>query len=268
MHPTVRTKTSAIHCLPELAMVCLTSCLLCLAVSDRGLAQTNRGKQETGQTISGGREKSRPRKTGKSEPNPAARTILVFPPDTKGGLSDQLTDTILAVEESRLQVSGEYRPLVYRKSIATVRRALQEQALTQADVNPPFDEDSKLKRVTPVTGYDLALVTSLSDYSYDAQKQQASLVMTARLIDYAGKTPVVRSGAVSATTAEKALKDANDVAPVIQLARQLTEQLMTQVLKPAKSAGSDSAEPSKPAAETQPASPTKPKKGSRKKQTA
>lgn len=180
-------------------------------------------------------------KTDKSSKNTvdvaSLRKVLVFPADSKGGLSDQLLDIISEVEQGRLGTTGKYRSIYYVSSLPTVKRAVNEQTLSLADATPPFDSDAKVKRVAQIAGYDLVLVTSVDDYQYDADKQQVSLVMSARLIDYSGDKPVIRSVGESANTAEKAVKDEKDAsgkaAPAtIQLARDLTERLMNELLKP------------------------------------
>lgn len=177
-------------------------------------------------------KKSDAKKSKNEKPTPVVqRKVLIFRPETKGGMSDQLTDMIIDVEQGRLRISGRYRSILFLASLPTIRRAVIEQSLSTADVNPPFDSDAKIKKLTQTAGYDMALVTSVDDYQYDADKGQISLVMSARLIDYAGEKPVIRSVGESAMTAEKAAKDDKDIAPALQLARELTEKLMAELLK-------------------------------------
>jgi hypothetical protein len=174
------------------------------------------------------KKKSDPPAKGPAMP---ARSVLVFPTDTKGGVSDQVGDDVVSVEKSRLSLSKMYSPIEFLASIPTVKLAISEQTLTQNDVKKPFDSDAKLKKLSGVTGYDLLLVSSIDDYEYDAAKNQVSVVMSARLIDYSGAKAVVRSAAQSATSPAGAgntpeLKIATDVV------RSLMDKLMTAILTP------------------------------------
>jgi hypothetical protein len=159
------------------------------------------------------------------------RNVLVFPTDTKGGVSDQVADDAVNVVKSRLSLTKMYSPLEFLTSIPTVKLALSEQSLTLADVKKPFDSDPKLRKLSGITGYDLILVSSIDDYEYDAAKNQVSIVMSARLIDYAGAKAVPRSAAQSATSPADTgntpeLKIATD------LVRSLMDKLMTAILTP------------------------------------
>ena len=159
------------------------------------------------------------------------RTVLVFPTDTKGGVSDQVGDDVVNVEESRLSLTKLYSPIEFLSSIPTVKLALSEQTLTLADVKKPFDSDSKLKKLSGVTGYDIVLVSSIDDYEYDAAKNQVSVVMSARLIDYAGAKAVVRSAAQSATSPAGAA-NTPELKLATDLVRGLMDKLMTAILSP------------------------------------
>jgi hypothetical protein len=159
------------------------------------------------------------------------RNVLVFPTDTKGGVSDQVADDIVNVVESRLGLTKIYAPVEFLPSIPTVKLAISEQTLTQADVKKPFDSDSKLKKLSGVTGYDLVLVSSIDDYEYDSAKNVVSVVMSARLIDYSGAKAVVRSAAQSATSSGKD-GNAPEIKVATELVRSLMDKLMTAIITP------------------------------------
>jgi hypothetical protein len=159
------------------------------------------------------------------------RSVLVFPTDTKGGVSDQVGDDIMNVEKSRLSLAKIYSPIEFLTSIPTVKLALNEQTLTQNDVKKPFDSDSKLKKLAGVTGYDLVLVSSIVDYEYDSAKNQVSVVMSARLIDYSGAKSVVRSAAQSATS-PAGVGNTPEVKVAADLVRGLMDKLMTAIITP------------------------------------
>lgn len=162
--------------------------------------------------------------------------VLVFPPDTKGGPSDQLVDVILDVEKGRLIGTQKYGALTFNANLSSVRRALNEQSIASTDTTPPFDSLSKSQKLASLTGYKYVLTTSLDDYQYDADKQQITVIMTVKLVDFTGTSPRIVSIGDSASSAPKAARDANDIGPALDVTRSLTEKLMTQVLSPTRAA--------------------------------
>jgi hypothetical protein len=161
------------------------------------------------------------------------RTILVFPPDTKGGASDQLTDVITNTEQGRIGLTTNYQSLFFIRSIPSVRRALSEASLTTADISHPFDSDAKLKRVSQNAGYDMVLVTSIDDYTYDAAKNQVNMTISARLIDFSGDKPIVRAAAESGKSPD-GTSNIPEVKLALGVARSIADRLMTQLLTPGK----------------------------------
>lgn len=161
------------------------------------------------------------------------RTILVFPPDTRGGVSDQLSDIITDVEQSRIAVSNNYQSLYFIRSLPTIRRALNEASLSTADVSHPFDSDAKLKRVAQNAGYDMVLVSSIDDYSYDAAKNQVSMTISARLIDFSGAKAVVRAAAESGKSPD-GTGNIPEVKLALPVARSISEKLITDLLTSAR----------------------------------
>jgi len=175
-------------------------------------------------------------KQGKKPKGPVVpkKVILVFPADTKEGPGEQLAAIITDVVKGRLAASDLYEPNTFSLASPTFRRALSEQTLTQKDIKPPFDSNAKVQKLTQFIGYNNAVTASLDDYEYDAAKQQVSIVITVTMIDFSTGKPQPRPFGDSAGTAVKGVKDAADIAPAIELARTLTEKIMTELLQPAK----------------------------------
>ncbi len=159
------------------------------------------------------------------------KQVLVFPPDTKGGASDQISDDILGTIKDRLTASKKYEPIRFLSSIPTVRLAVMQNTLLPADVRKPFDNDAKLKKLSGVTGQSYVIVASVDDYEYDSAKNQVNVVISVRMIDYTGAKAVVRSAAQSASSPANAGNTAESKL-ASDLAKSLTDKLMTSILTP------------------------------------
>lgn len=174
-------------------------------------------------------------KTGKKgrDKNMAAmkRIVLVFPVDAKGQAAEQITDVITDVEKARLSATGQFGAVSFLTSLPSVRRAVSEQSLTNADVNPPFATLAKAQKLTTTAGYDAAIISSLDSYEYNADDQNVSIVLSIQLIDYSGSTPRSFTAADSVKTAAKSAKNATDTTASGDATRNLAERLMTDVLK-------------------------------------
>ena len=157
------------------------------------------------------------------------RTILVFPTDAKGGISDQLSDIITETIQGRIAASGRYQTVYFLRSIPTVQRALNEATLTANEVSHPFDDDTKLRKLMPNSGYDMALTTSIDSYNFDTAKNQVTLLISARLIDYRGEKPVVRAAADNGSSPGNA-GNAREIVLASLVAKSITEKLMTALL--------------------------------------
>jgi len=205
--------------------------LLCNGGSGVSSAQTSDNQTKNTTTKREAKQGKKPK--GPTEPK---KSILVFPADTKEGPGEQLGDIITDVVKARLAATETYEPNLFTISSPTFRRALSEQTLVQKDVKPPFDSNAKVQKLAQFAGYNFAVTESLDDYQYDAAKQQVSIVLTVTLIDFSSGKPMPRPFGDSAATAAKGVKDATDIAPVIDLARNLTEKIMTELLKPVKPA--------------------------------
>lgn len=160
---------------------------------------------------------------------PAGRVVLVFPTDGKGGLSDQLSDVITDTVQGRLATSGRYQSVYFLRSIPTVNRALLEGTLTPNEVSHPFDDDLKLRKLMPYSGFDYALTTSIDSYTYDSAKNQVTLLISARLIDFRGEKPVVRAAAENGSSPANG-SNAREITLASDVAKSITEKLMTSLL--------------------------------------
>jgi hypothetical protein len=158
-----------------------------------------------------------------------SRVIVVFPTDGKGGASDQLSDTITETIQGRIAASGRYQTLYFLRSIPTVQRALNESTLTANEVSHPFDDDTKLRKLMPNTGYDMALTTSIDSYTYDSAKNQVTVLISARLIDYRGDKAVVRAAAENGSSPENS-GNVREIVLAAAVAKSITEKLITSLL--------------------------------------
>jgi hypothetical protein len=158
-----------------------------------------------------------------------SRVVLVFPTDTKGGVSDQLVDVIVDTIQGRIAASGRYQSVYFLRSIPTVARALNEATLTNNEVSHPYDDDTKLRKLMPYSGYDMALTTSIDSYTYDAAKNQVTLLISARLMDFRGEKPVVRAAAENGSSPENG-GNAKELTLATQVAKSIAEKLMTSLL--------------------------------------
>jgi hypothetical protein len=165
-----------------------------------------------------------------------ARVVLVFPTDTKGGVSDQLSDTITETIQGRLAASGRYQSVYFLRSIPTVARALNEATLTANEVSHPFDDDTKLRKLMPNTGYDMALTSSIDSYTYDTAKNQVTLLISARLIDLRGEKPIVRAAAENGSSPANG-GNVRELVLATTIAKSITEKLMTSLLAQDRGAG-------------------------------
>ncbi|MCS6777943.1 MAG: hypothetical protein RMJ43_13610 [Chloroherpetonaceae bacterium] len=185
--------------------------------------------------------KSRQKKSGKAEEAPR-RVVLVFPPDVAnaetsddGFNPEQLTDIVVDVIQSRLKSVGGYRTVYYSRGLPTIRRAVIEGTLTTAEADRPFSPDEKVRKLAQLAGHDLVLVSSIDDYQYDPEKNQVTLVMSARLIDFAPEKKAIRAVGESITGPE-APKGKKQLEVALEAARALTEKMINELLRPAKPA--------------------------------
>lgn len=187
-------------------------------------------------------------RSANAEEEKPKRVVLVFPPDATAPASteasgpdtfkpEQLADIVVEVIQGRLRTSGDYRSIYYSRSLPTIKRAVNEQTLSAADASRPFAQDEKVKRLADLSGQDMVIVTSIDDYQYDADKNQVSLVMSARLLDFKGGVKKVVATAGESLTGPEAPRTKKEVDVAVDTARRLTETLMAQLLRPAKPAG-------------------------------
>lgn len=165
-------------------------------------------------------------------PAAGARVVLVFPPETKGGVSDQIADAITDVVQSRLALSGKYKTTLFLQSSPVVRRGLLENTLTKEEVDKPYATDARIKKFTELTGHDLAFVVSVIDYQYDKAANKVSMVLSAKLVDYTGPAP--RGTNRNGDSPDKPSAKATEYDLAAALARDLTEKMVSDLLAPPK----------------------------------
>ena len=123
-------------------------------------------------------ETKKPPMNGKTTmPAEAVKTVLIFPADTTlDGTAPTLADIITEVQQAKLQASGKFSTVRYRRSMPSIRRGVADGSLGTPDVDKPYDvSDAKVKRLAGLAGYPVTLVTTINDYQYDAAKNQVSL---------------------------------------------------------------------------------------------
>lgn len=152
--------------------------------------------------------------------------LLVLPVDvTSASVPDaqDVSALLTDVLASRAIVSNSYSVTQYYKNQPTIMRLHNDQQLTDADVTAPFAEDNrKALKIGRLAGYDKVLVGSVDDYEWDDAGKQATMTVSARILDVAsGKVlkNVVKSGSSakggSAKEEEKALEAARTVGGAI-----------------------------------------------------
>jgi hypothetical protein len=163
--------------------------------------------------------------------------VVVFPTDTKGGVSDEIGDVVTDVEQSRLNASGFYDAIYFLRSQPSIQRALQDQTLTPEDVRSPFDNTTKIVHLMGVIGYSMAVVSSVDAYQYSADTHQLTFILSGRLLDLSGAKPrVIRSVTVTGDNPKNLPKDPRESLVATLVARDTTEKLMTDLLAPVKPA--------------------------------
>ncbi len=245
---------SSVRSLRSFVMAALTAAALSVAIAPAMAQTSNNGAtrsetpDEKNVTPTGtprrGRSAGQMRRGQRRNVVTPSRVILVFPTDTKGGASDQLADIITETVQGRIAAGGRYQTVYFLRSIPTVTRALNEATLTVNEVSHPFDDDIKLRKLMPYSGYDLALTTSVDSYSYDSAKNQVTLLISARLIDFRGEKPVVRAAAENGSSPENG-GNAKELTLANQVGKSITEKLMTSLLMQDRSGQSPPAVPGK-----------------------
>lgn len=209
---------------------------LLLAVNSVAFAQA---PTTSGTTKPAKAQKSAPKKTKantkKDSKTPVGKptVVLVFPLDAKG-TGEQLSDIVTDVIKSRLELSGKYTGISYLTSLPSIRKAVNEQTLSQTDVQPPFTSRTKVQKLAATAGYNFAIVSSLDQYDYNADTQNVSIVLSITLTDFSSGTPKNFTAAEPVTTAAKSAKNATDTVAAEAAVRALTEKLIASVLNSAK----------------------------------
>lgn len=170
--------------------------------------------------------------TKKSAMETPARLIVVFPPETKGGVSDQVADAITDVVQSRLALSGKYRTVYFLPSSPTIRRGVLEGTIVKEEVDKPLATDARIKKLTTLTGHDMAIAVSIIDYQFDKATNKVSMVLSAKILDYTGGTP--RGTNRNGESPDKPAAKATEYDLAAALARDLTEKMLTDLLAPKK----------------------------------
>lgn len=160
------------------------------------------------------------------------RTLLLFPVDVSatglpnaGEVSELATD----VAASRLGISQQYAVIRYHRALPPVASAHLDQKLTDADLKPPFEEDSrKVLKIARLVGYQVAFVAVVDSYKYDQNSNQATVTMSGRLVDVESGNPIKNVASVSGTSAQGGT--AKEPERALEATRSAAEQMMTQLV--------------------------------------
>ena len=158
------------------------------------------------------------------------KVVLVFPTDGADSISSQLSDAVTDTVQGRLSASGNYQTVYFLKSLPTIKRALNDSTITPIDATKPFaDKEDKVKTLASLSGYSLSIVSSIDSYTYDKEKNQVGIILSARLVDFSGEKPVV-IGAAAISDDSPGGGNAKELTIATDLARKLAEKVMTQIL--------------------------------------
>jgi hypothetical protein len=203
--------------------------LIALPLTARG---QDKKSEEGGKKAEQSPKKEKSQKTP-AEPEKPKRVILIFPTDTKGGITDQISDSILEAFRNRIGQSALYRGIVFQKSMPVIRRAVLDQSLTAAEIDKPYDQPDKMKKLAQFTRSDLVMVSSVDDYQYDADKNEVTMIMSARLVEYKGdKATVLAAAGDTGKSAAGTPKNKPEIRVAVDTAKELADRLIQQLLKP------------------------------------
>lgn len=169
---------------------------------------------------------------GKTPPAPPPENLLLFPTGAASGVPASITRVVSDVVKGRLAASGKYAVDEFSVSNPTVRRALSDHTISRADATPPFDTASKIRRLSNMLGYRLAVTSSVDAYDFDPAQHRVLAAVTVSLLDLTGAKPHTGTSAQSITTAANSTGDAADTSAAEQAVRTEVEKMMTSILKP------------------------------------
>lgn len=204
----------------------------CFAYGAIAPAGANTPVRAAAQTKKDKKKDKTPAPPKSTTPAAPVRTVLIFPPETKGGVSDQIADAITDVVQSRLNLSGKYKTVLLLPSAPIIRRGLLDNSLTKEEVDKPYATDARIKKFTELTSHDLAFVVSIIDYQYDKATNKVSMVLSAKMVDYTGSAP--RGTNRNGESPDKPSAKATEYDLAAALARDLTEKMVSDLLAPPK----------------------------------
>jgi hypothetical protein len=159
------------------------------------------------------------------------RTLLLFPVDVSAtGLPNaaEVSDLATDVAASRLIISQQYSVIRYHPALPPVASAHLDQKLTDADLKPPFEEDSrKVLKIARLVGYQVAFVAVVDSYKYDSSSNQATVSMSGRLVDVESGNPIRNVATVSGSSAQGGTAKESERA--LEATRSAAEQMMAQL---------------------------------------
>jgi len=126
--------------------------------------------------------------------NCASQAVVVFPfavgsgvPVSKTELAKQYADDMLTLITEGLRQTQRYSVMLFDPRVASVRRAIAEQLMTEKEATQPIDTTAdgaaKARKLTSLVGADVAMIGSIEEYTFNEKTGEAVLTVTAQMID-------------------------------------------------------------------------------------
>lgn len=173
-----------------------------------------------------------PAKTTENDKKAEPRRILLLPIDAPEGKAEALTDALNAMAQKRFTDKDVYAVTNFDSASALVKRAVIDRQIERKDVEKPFDNVIKAKKLAALLRFKLVLLIAINDYQFNQDKKQVTLDISLRIVDFSGEKPKVEKYvAETATSPATASKDKNEAMLASDLLKELGDKLITDLLK-------------------------------------
>lgn len=146
--------------------------------------------------------------------NCASQAVVVFPfavgsgvPASKTELAKQYADDMLTLICEGFRQTQRYSVVLFDPRVASVKRAIVEQLMTEKEAIQPIDTTSegvaRARKLANLIGADVAMIGSIEDYTFNEKTGEAVLTVTAEMID-------VRTGSIEPVVVTGRAKKAGD----------------------------------------------------------
>ena len=121
------------------------------------------------------------------------QTVVVFPfaisnsiPASKTELIKQYADDLLTLLNEGLRETRQFSVLVFDPRVASIRRAITEQKLTEKEVSQPIDTTAegaaRAQKIAKLIGADVAMIGSVEEYSFNESSGEVTLTVSTQII--------------------------------------------------------------------------------------